>query len=173
MQNRHIEHSLGTPWARAAGAAVMVRGGCDCAKGRLGRQHSDSRHLASRACSAQGPLMRHRPNAGGVPCAQRYRRRPASDMLGSPSCSGRGTPSASRKRVIRIRCRGWRQPSPCPTAPPDTPKTSTKLIRLEENDAAGPIGPTGERGASPAAPLHSFLGASRHSSRGWGPPWLK
>ena len=105
---RRIVHSLGTPWARAAGAAVMVRGGCDCAKGRLGRQHSDSRHLASRACSAQGPLMRHRPNAGGVPCAQRYRRRPASDMLGSPSCSGRGTPSASRKRVIRIRCRGWR-----------------------------------------------------------------
>ena len=106
---RRIVHSLGTPWARTAGAAVMVRGGCDCAKGRLGRQHSDSRHLASRACSAQGPLMRHRPNAGGVSCAQRYRRRPASDMLGSPfSCSGRGTPSASRKRVIRIRCRGRR-----------------------------------------------------------------
>ena len=62
----------------------MVRGGCDCAKGRLGRQHSDSHHLASRACSAQGPLMRHRPNAEGVSCAQRYRRRPASDMLGSP-----------------------------------------------------------------------------------------
>ena len=78
---RRIVHSLGTPWARTAGAAVMVRGGCDCAKGRLGRQHSDSRHLASRACSAQGPLMRHRPNSNIFPALNACEARPF--MLGN------------------------------------------------------------------------------------------
>ena len=153
MQNRRIVRSLGTPWARTAGAAVMVRGGCDFANSCTLLLFTNKRHTAQHASLttlAQRFILAHRqivPSFDSAGCVDWHRspidekgRRRRSTEYGTPKeLQLAASQPLSRRRPARARARSpsaARQPARGAAAPPSD-RSAQQTPRSEPVSSAG------------------------------------